>query len=86
MYNVNTDIKITFSLLVPFVVFPKIILKHMTLQNGLRLEFILKTLPEYVLGLKERPCALIIQNATVYTCLIIKSSSLNLWSGVSVCY
>lgn len=55
----------------------------MTLQNGLRLEeFMFKKLSNYVLGLKERWTALIIQNAIVYTCLIKKGSSLTLLSGV----
>lgn len=59
----------------------------MTSQNGLRLEeFIFKNLPEYVLRWKERQRALIIQNATVYTCLIKKSSSLTPSSGVECLY
>lgn len=59
----------------------------MTLQNGLRLEeFMFKKLSNYVLRLKERWNALIIQNAIVCTCLIKKGSSLTPLSGVSVCY
>ena len=75
MYLVNTDVKIiACSLLVPFMIFPKFALKYMTSQNGLRLEdFISKNPPEYVLTLKKRSCALIIQKATIYTCLIKKT-------------
>lgn len=59
----------------------------MTSQNGLRLEeIIFKHLSQCVLRLKERQCTLIIQNATIYTRLIKKGSSLHLLSGVSVCY
>lgn len=58
-------------------------MKHITSQNVLSLEeLIFKNLPEYVLRLKERQCALIIQNAAAYTCLIKKGSSGNLSSGV----
>lgn len=72
MYIVNTDVKIiTCSLSVPFIILVKIRPKHIPSQNGLRLEdFIFKSLSENVLRLKERQCALIIQNAAIYTCLI----------------